>query len=239
MVKVTILVDDLDGAVDNFVLSYGFSALIELNDKKILFDTGTKEKSLLRNLRLMSYSAQDLDAVILSHNHYDHTNGLPILIKDNPNLPVYVNKYWDKDISYKGKKIPSKNKKYIMKRRRMVELNSNLFITDTFYSSDYGGIYEHACYIKGSECLILICGCCHPGLNKFLSNGEQLSISKNNPLTILGGLHGFKFNTQEVKILYPRLKNIILCHCTSKIKTYQKQFKEKCSIGIVGKTYII
>jgi len=237
MAKITILVDDLNGSVDDFVCSYGFAALIEIQNLKILFDTGTKEKPLQKNLSRMGFSARDLDAVILSHNHYDHTNGLAILLKDNPNLLVYVNKDWDKKISYKGKKIPSKNKKIIMNGRKMDELNSNLFITDTYYSPDYGGVYEHACYLKKKNHLILICGCCHPGLNKFLKNRGHLKISESIPLTIIGGLHGFSFTTQEAKELNPQLNNIILCHCTSKIKTFQDQFKDKSSVGIVGKVY--
>lgn len=237
MVKITILVDDLNGSIDDFVCSYGFATLIELEDLKILFDTGTKEKPLEKNLNIMGFSARDLDAVILSHNHYDHTNGLPILLKNNPNLLVYVNKDWDKKISYKGKEIPSKNKKIVMNGRKMDKLNSNFFITDTYYSPDYGGVYEHACYIKKDNHLILICGCCHPGLNKFLKNRRKLKISESIPLTIIGGLHGFSFTNQEAKELNPQLNNIILCHCTSKIKIFQDQFKDKCSVGIVGKVY--
>ncbi|MFO7796380.1 MAG: MBL fold metallo-hydrolase [Promethearchaeati archaeon] len=237
MVKITVLVDDLNGAINGFVCSYGFSALIELDENKILFDTGTEEEPLAKNLKLMGYSPKDLDAVILSHNHYDHTNGLPILLKDNPDLPVYVHKKWDKDINYKGCKIPTRNKIILEHGNCVDDINSNIFITDSFYSSDYGGVYEHACYIKKNSHFILICGCCHPGLNKFLQNRERLKINTDS-LTIMGGLHGFRFSDNEAENINPKLDEIILCHCTSNIKTYQNQFKEKCSIGLVGKTYL-
>ncbi|MBD3212717.1 MAG: MBL fold metallo-hydrolase [Candidatus Lokiarchaeota archaeon] len=237
MVNITVLVDDLDGAVDDFALSYGFAALIELNNAKVLFDTGTKADPLVKNLHLKGYDAQDLDAVILSHNHYDHTNGLPLLLKNNTELPVYVHKDWDKEIRFKGHHIPIKNKKVINAGRNLDEISPNLFLTDSFYSSDYGGVFEHACYIKTNQHLILLCGCCHPGLNKFLQNRENLNLSKEFPLTILGGLHGFSFTDQEAMNLSPKIRNIVLFHCTSKIKTFQKQFKERCSIGKVGKIY--
>ncbi|TXT61922.1 MAG: putative MBL fold metallo-hydrolase [Promethearchaeota archaeon] len=237
MGNITVLVDDLDGAVDDFTLSYGFAALIKIGNTNVLFDTGTKEDPLIKNLNLMGYDARDLDAVILSHNHYDHTNGLPLLLKTNPDLPVYVHKDWDKEIRFKGKKIPLKNKKMIEVSRNLDEISPNLFLTDSFYSSDYGGVYEHACYVKTNQNLILLCGCCHPGLNKFLQNREKLGLSNEFPLTIIGGLHGFSFTDQEATNLSPKIKNIVLFHCTSKINTFQNQFKERCSIGKVGKIY--
>ncbi|MBD3195966.1 MAG: MBL fold metallo-hydrolase [Candidatus Lokiarchaeota archaeon] len=237
LVRITVLVDDLNGANNNFECSYGFSALIEIEHVKILFDTGTKQKPLLRNLNLMGCSPKDLSAIVLSHNHFDHTDGLPIILKENPEIPVYVNNRWDEPIDHRGIKVPLKNRRIVENGSNIKELNPNFYITDTFYSSDYGGVYEQACYIKKDEHLILICGCCHPGLTIFLQNRRLLNLPNEVPLSIMGGLHGFKFTKMEANKLYPRLNHIILFHCTSHIKTFQKQFKEKCSIGIVGKTY--
>jgi hypothetical protein len=54
----------------------------------------------------------------------------------------------------------------------------------------------------------------------------------------MGGFHGFSFTEKEAKGLDPIINKIVLFHCTSHIKTYKDQFKEKCLIGIVGKTYL-
>jgi 7,8-dihydropterin-6-yl-methyl-4-(beta-D-ribofuranosyl)aminobenzene 5'-phosphate synthase len=238
MVTFTILVDDLDGAVRGFTCSYGFSILIELNGTKILFDAGTKIKPLLNNLKTLGCSPNDLDCVILSHNHYDHTDGLPGIIKENDEIPIYVHKEWDAKVSFKGFQVPNKNKRTINKPRTLDEISDDILITDVYYSQDYGGIQEHACYIRTDGSYVLISGCCHPGLTTFLQDRKKLRIPMDATLSIIGGFHGFRFSDREANDLYPQLNKIIICHCTSYVNQYEQQFKEKCSIGVVGKSYV-
>lgn len=58
---------------------WGFSALVEVDGRKILFDTGANEDTVLRNLPRLKRDLSDVDLVILSHNHDDHTTGfLPL-----------------------------------------------------------------------------------------------------------------------------------------------------------------
>jgi len=58
----------------------GLSFLIETNGKKILFDTGYSDL-FLKNARMMGENLLDLDFIVLSHGHLDHTGGLPVLIR--------------------------------------------------------------------------------------------------------------------------------------------------------------
>ncbi len=234
-IKVTVLIDDLNGAMNNFSLSYGFAALIELNGKKILFDAGTKIDPLLKNLITYGVGANEIDAVILSHNHNDHTDGLPGILKENHNVPVYVHKDWDKPANFKGFQVPIKNRVEVQNAGQIKQLSPNILLTNSYYSSDYGGVYEHACYIKASNSYILLCGCCHPGLNRFLQDRNKLGIPESSNLHIIGGLHGFKFSQQEAKKLLPILNSITLFHCTLNVKTFREQFGEICRVGIVGK----
>jgi 7,8-dihydropterin-6-yl-methyl-4-(beta-D-ribofuranosyl)aminobenzene 5'-phosphate synthase len=55
---------------------WGFAALVEVDGKRILFDTGANEDTVLRNLQPLGVDLADVDTVILSHNHDDHTTGL-------------------------------------------------------------------------------------------------------------------------------------------------------------------
>ena len=55
---------------------WGFAALVEVDGKKILFDTGAHEDTVQRNLKILKENLADADTVILSHNHEDHTAGL-------------------------------------------------------------------------------------------------------------------------------------------------------------------
>ncbi len=58
---------------------WGFAALVEVDGRKILFDTGAHEDTVQRNLRELKLDLSDVELVILSHNHADHTTGLMTL----------------------------------------------------------------------------------------------------------------------------------------------------------------
>jgi 7,8-dihydropterin-6-yl-methyl-4-(beta-D-ribofuranosyl)aminobenzene 5'-phosphate synthase len=235
--KVKIIYDDLDGAEIGFLKSFGFSALIEIEDKKILFDAGTKEDVLKNNLSASRVSPSQIDAVILSHNHYDHANGLSAITRENLSVPVYVHKYWNNPVRHIGEPVPPKNIRMIQEGKKLDELGAPIYVTNCYQSQDYGGIYEQACYIDAGDSFILVCGCSHPGLNVFLDDRANLDISIKKPLHIMGGFHGFKFDDERVKQLNPYIKSIVIFHCTRNIKTFQSQFHNKCTIGIVGKSY--
>lgn len=55
---------------------WGFAALVEADGHRILFDTGANDDTVQRNLKALKLDLSDVDVVILSHNHWDHTTGL-------------------------------------------------------------------------------------------------------------------------------------------------------------------
>ncbi len=67
---------------------WGFSALVEVDGKSFLFDTGTNPDLVLNNARVLKIDLSVVEDVILSHNHDDHTGGLLTLrrelMKTNP-----------------------------------------------------------------------------------------------------------------------------------------------------------
>lgn len=73
--KLTVLVDNNVLQSKNFCGEHGLSFYIETDGKKILFDTGYSDV-FLKNAAKMGLDLLDLDYIILSHGHYDHTWGL-------------------------------------------------------------------------------------------------------------------------------------------------------------------
>lgn len=89
--KVTVVVDNTvsTAAKAAFRGEHGLSVLIETGTNRILFDTGQSD-IVVHNLGLLGLHPRDLDAIVLSHGHYDHTGGLPaILAMAGKRLPVF------------------------------------------------------------------------------------------------------------------------------------------------------
>ena len=76
--KVTILSTML---ADEGVGEWGFSALIEVDGRKILFDTGARPETVLNNAKEMNVDLSGVTEVFISHTHSDHTGGLNTLRK--------------------------------------------------------------------------------------------------------------------------------------------------------------
>jgi 7,8-dihydropterin-6-yl-methyl-4-(beta-D-ribofuranosyl)aminobenzene 5'-phosphate synthase len=84
--KVTILSTML---ADQGIGEWGFSALIEADGRKILFDTGARPETVLGNAKELGIDLSDVTEVFMSHGHTDHTGGLMTLRREfskrNPN----------------------------------------------------------------------------------------------------------------------------------------------------------
>jgi len=80
-VRITILSTMLS---DQGLGEWGFAALVEVDGKRILFDTGNRPETVLRNAREMKIDLTGIEDVILSHNHGDHTGGLLTLREAYP-----------------------------------------------------------------------------------------------------------------------------------------------------------
>lgn len=58
---------------------WGFSALIEADSVKILFDVGGRETTVLENCKELNIDLSNVPMLVLSHSHKDHTTGwLPL-----------------------------------------------------------------------------------------------------------------------------------------------------------------
>jgi 7,8-dihydropterin-6-yl-methyl-4-(beta-D-ribofuranosyl)aminobenzene 5'-phosphate synthase len=77
------------GSQASLIAEHGFSAIIQVrrgaNQGTILLDTGVNPSSLLYNMKLLGINIDEIQAIILSHGHFDHTKGLPELLKQLKN----------------------------------------------------------------------------------------------------------------------------------------------------------
>lgn len=71
---------------------WGFSALIEVGGKRILFDTGNDAEIFAHNVKAKGIDLTRLDFVVMSHRHGDHMGGLNYLLSVNPEVAIYAPK---------------------------------------------------------------------------------------------------------------------------------------------------
>lgn len=85
--KLTIIVDNK--AAEGLLCEHGFSAWIEVAGRRLLFDTGQGE-ALAGNADRLGLDLCTADTLVLSHGHYDHTGGVPLVIARAPTAEIYV-----------------------------------------------------------------------------------------------------------------------------------------------------
>ena len=80
--KITVLVTNLAGDPHAGDGEWGFSALVEVDGHKVLYDTGASADMVLKNARALHIDLSDVEDVVLSHNHWDHVGGLMTLRRE-------------------------------------------------------------------------------------------------------------------------------------------------------------
>jgi 7,8-dihydropterin-6-yl-methyl-4-(beta-D-ribofuranosyl)aminobenzene 5'-phosphate synthase len=222
--KITTLSENTAGRAD-LVGEYGLSVLIEQDGKKILFDTG-QSTSCVKNADAMHVRLDDLDMIILSHGHYDHTGGLKEVLMRTGSIDVYAHP----DIFQKKYAVRKDKRRYIgipFERSELEELGARFKLSrnpcffdclilsgevkrqtsfehlDPALFVDAAGVLEpdlvlddQALAIKTSNGLFVVLGCAHSGVVNTMKQLIELS-GDDRIYTVIGGTHlGFADDRQ-------------------------------------------
>ena len=87
---------DLGEAFDALRAEHGFAALVTVRrgsrEHRVLFDTGITPDGLVENMRRLELSPHEIEAIVLSHGHFDHVGGMQGLVRElgAANMPVVI-----------------------------------------------------------------------------------------------------------------------------------------------------
>jgi 7,8-dihydropterin-6-yl-methyl-4-(beta-D-ribofuranosyl)aminobenzene 5'-phosphate synthase len=206
--KITIIYDNTVFRND-LQSNWGFSALIEASEKKILFDTGGSGSILLSNMVKLGIVPKDIDDVFISHSHFDHTGGLSAFLDQNNEVKLWIPR------SFRG----VKNAKEVMEIENPSKLYEGIYST-----GELGGIEQSLC-VETQKGIVIITGCSHPKMKHIIAVASQFG----KVYGIIGGLHG---NRPE------SLKNLdLICatHCTQYKQEIKSLYPDKYIEGGAGK----
>ncbi len=229
--RVTILYDAFGGN-QTLTRDWGFSALVEHDGKRILFDTGNNPEIFEHNVKALNADLTKLDFVVISHRHTDHASGLKYLLKINPDVTVYVPA--DGANGFGGSEIPSaffRPEPSLPAKMRYFDgaypehpRLGKLYDTGHFVLVDKltevaPGIFlvytvsriprtmelpELTLAIKGPHGLILVDGCSHSGIEEIL---QAASAVDPHTHIVFGGLHLVQTPVPDIDKLVDSLKN--------------------------------
>ncbi len=206
--KLTIIYDNTT-LRDDLKPDWGFSALIELNSRKILFDTGANGEILLNNMKKLNINPKDIQDVFISHYHWDHTGGLGPFLKENNNVKLWI----PPSFKIKGRA------KDVAIVKEPTELHGGVYST-----GELEGIEQSLC-IKTEKGIVVIVGCSHPDMRHIL----KVASTFGDLYGIIGGMHGTNPKFLE------GLKLICPTHCTMYKKEIKVLYPESYVEGGAGK----
>ena len=220
---------------EGLTTDWGFAALIEIDGTTILFDTGANGPTLLGNIDKLGLNPEAVDAVVLSHYHGDHTEGLfPFLEK------------WGAKKLYLPRSFPSAFKERASTYGELVEVGDSVKICDRVYTTGEMGtaIIEQALIIETSQGLILITGCAHPGIVDIVKRAKELT--RQEVYLVLGGFHLGGKSDQELDDIISAfrslgVKKVSPTHCTGEqaIEKFSQANGENFIRNGVGKKIVI
>ena len=86
--RITVLVEN-NAQGRGLLAEHGLAFWIEIGQRRLLFDTG-QGAVLASNAGILGIPLEQVDAIVLSHGHYDHTGGLHHVLPITPQAKVYA-----------------------------------------------------------------------------------------------------------------------------------------------------
>lgn len=209
--RIICLVENIQGAA-GCGAAHGLSLFVETPKHRLLMDTGPSGL-LVENARALGVDLSAVDAVVISHGHYDHADGLPAFAQVNPSAPVYIRSGADGALYSSAETLH-----YIGMDPAALSLPQLRWLTaDTRIDDElflFGGVRGRRAWPEGNRSILrrlsdgmvqdtfdheqslvvtegqrhaLLCGCAHSGILNILDRYHALL--GDWPDAVIGGFH--------------------------------------------------
>lgn len=214
---------------------WGFVALVEYDGHILLFDTGGNGPTLLKNMELMGVNPQSVEAILLSHEHGDHTDGLHHLLIKGIKPTVFVPEGFT--TSFKDN---------VAAQTELVEVDGPLEIFPGVHSTGQLGtsIHEQALVLETSVGTVVVTGCAHPGVVNMVGRAKEIFFGEIS--LVVGGFHLRNASTLSIKRIIEQFRELGVqqvtpTHCTGEkaIRLFAEAYGENYLQGGVGQIIVI
>jgi 7,8-dihydropterin-6-yl-methyl-4-(beta-D-ribofuranosyl)aminobenzene 5'-phosphate synthase len=181
--------------------AWGFSALVEIPDHTLLFDTGGDAPTLLNNMQILDVETAAIESVVLSHAHGDHTGGLEGLLAVGMQPTVHLLPSFPRDV-----------KDSVRRFTTVAEVESGQSLaTEIFTTGEMGtSIPEQALVLRTSMGLVVITGCAHPGIVQIVERAQALF---GNPIyLVMGGFHLGDHSAAQIEAIVQSFRRLGVLH---------------------------
>ncbi len=212
---ITLIENEISQGKTDLVKEAGLSLYVKTQNNKILFDTGSSG-AFADNAEKLGVDLSEVDMVIISHAHFDHTGGLDRFFQINNTAKVYLSTKISGDYYYKILFI----KKYIGTNKKMLktytdrfvfvdgdmQINDNITLLTSILNthklpSDSKRIFkkennklmpddfahEQMMVITENEKLYCFTGCSHHGILNMVESA--IPLANNKIMSVIGGFH--------------------------------------------------
>jgi 7,8-dihydropterin-6-yl-methyl-4-(beta-D-ribofuranosyl)aminobenzene 5'-phosphate synthase len=261
--RITILYDAF-GKPSAMTQDWGYSALVEHDGKRILFDIGNNPGIFARNVKAAGVDLKKLDFVVLSHRHLDHTASLSHLLDLNPDVKIYVprdgvfggsipSKFYRRQDSlpdemryFAGEPsepltsgVPWLNGKFVMVDSTLEVMPGVHLISLISESPGTKELPEVSMAFETPRGLVVVAGCSHPGIERIVAAAARIQPKVHS---VFGGLHLPTAPDPEIARIATALhdtykvERIAPGHCTGEPAFYhfKKTWKDRYTYAGVG-----
>ena len=229
-IKATILIDNI--AAEPLVSEWGLSVFIEYRGRRLLLDTGSSER-FADNAAKLGIDLSSAEMGVLSHAHYDHSDGMPRFFSENSRACFWLRAGTEENC-YSGE---GEERHYIGVKRGMLteyrdriayaegrqELFKGAWLVPHTADMEQAGRQAHMYLLCGDEWqtdlfrheqslvletdkgLVVFNSCCHGGADVIIDEVRG-AFGGREVHALIGGLHLFRSKDRVIRAMAERLK---------------------------------